>query len=818
MFVKKLVEKASMKKPGTVSGGLKAEDIDPRLVFHYGIPSGAVRFAFDSIQKILAIATKDGRIKLFGKDGTQALLEHSETVPSKFLEFMENRGILININASNHIEVWDVARKELTHTYEFEREITSYSVLQHTPYMFVGDSNGNVSVMKHSEEANQIEHMQYRIPYSPSHGNSGEISSENAVTHVLPQPLAESKRLVIVYKDGLIVLWSIQESRTVFTTGATAFQSISHEAKQVTAASWACPTGSKIAVGYNNGEIFIWSIPAASNLKSDQGTDKDLRDSVASQSAPICKLNLGYKLDKIPISKLRWLYVDGKASRLYVMGFSSAFSANLMQVLLLNEKSESRTIKVGLNPPETCIDFNIMTGFYGQGKQKNDAIMLLGKSGQIYYYDDSLVERYLLLSQSKSSPSLPKEEMVKLPFAKTRITVSFFVSDNPVMRCSSDQDYMTFTTDILQLFPFQTNPKDASVSNQSHSSGFSKAKNLYITGHDNGAIDFWDISWPLLSPIVSLTQQSEDDLSVSGVPLVSLYFDLDQRLLISGDQNGTVRIYKLKSEVFIPESGFLSLPGGSKKGGNHIIKSIKLLKVNGAALCINTGNNAKHLAVGSDQGYVSLFDMEGQTLLYQNHIASELCTGIMSLQFGNCSIQGFDKNLLMVATKDSSVLAFESETGNSLSSSVVCPKSPSRALYMQILDGYDISSLGSNIMDVLDMSKGTAETASRKQQVLLMCSERAVYVYSLSHAVQGIKKVIYKKKFHSTCCWASTFESPEAGVILLFSTGQIDIRSLPELSHLRTFSVRGLTLSVPKANSIPNHSVCSSHNGDLVVV
>lgn len=101
-------------------------------------------------------------------------------------------------------------------------------------------------------------------------------------------------------------------------------QSLYQEAKKVTSACWACPFGSKVVVGYSNGEIFIWSIPSTANteLASNQG----------SQNGPICKLNLGYKMDKIPISSLKWAYADGKASRLYVMGAINSASTNLLQV------------------------------------------------------------------------------------------------------------------------------------------------------------------------------------------------------------------------------------------------------------------------------------------------------------------------------------------------------------------------------------------------------------------------------------------------------------------------------------------------------
>lgn len=81
---------------------------------------------------------------------------------------------------------------------------------------------------------------------------------------------------------------------------------------------------------------------------------------------------------------------------------------------------------------------------------------------------------------------------------------------------------------------------------------------------------------------------------------------------------------------------------------------------------------------------VSLIDLEGSTLLYERHFASELSAGIISLQFETCSLHGFDKNVVIVATKDSSVTALETETGNLLNVNAIQPKKPSRALFMQI--------------------------------------------------------------------------------------------------------------------------------------
>lgn len=61
--------------------------------------------------------------------------------------------------------------------------------------------------------------------------------------------------------------------------------------------------------------------------------------------------------------------------------------------------------------------------------------------------------------------------------------------------------------EILPLFPSEAAAKDGAGSKSMHFRGFSKAKNLYITGHSTGAIKFWDISCPLMRPVLSITQQ-----------------------------------------------------------------------------------------------------------------------------------------------------------------------------------------------------------------------------------------------------------------------------------------------------------------------
>lgn len=126
-------------------------------------------------------------------------------------------------------------------------------------------------------------------------------------------------RVLVLFKDGVTSLWDIQESKVVYSTGRNSQISSHQEPKWAVTACWACPFGSKLVVGYSNGEIFIWAIPTLSDQRNASSNKKELH---ATPNLPLFRLNLGYKTDKVPIVSLKWVIGDGRSSRLYVNGYS----------------------------------------------------------------------------------------------------------------------------------------------------------------------------------------------------------------------------------------------------------------------------------------------------------------------------------------------------------------------------------------------------------------------------------------------------------------------------------------------------------------
>lgn len=113
----------------------------------------------------------------------------------------------------------------------------------------------------------------------------------------------------------------------------------------------------------------------------------------------------------------------------------------MKQVVLLNEHTESRMIKLGLHLPEPCSDMEIISGASEQGKHRQVYFLLVGKSGHIYVYDDCSIEKYLLQLQSRSHNTLPKEVMVKMPFVDSSITAAKFITDNPCLDFANEVKY-----------------------------------------------------------------------------------------------------------------------------------------------------------------------------------------------------------------------------------------------------------------------------------------------------------------------------------------------------------------------------------------
>ncbi|WMV33462.1 hypothetical protein MTR67_026847 [Solanum verrucosum] len=341
-------------------GSEKLTDLEATVSVHYGIPSTASILAFDPIQQLLAIGTLDGRIKVIGGSNVEGLLFSPKPLAFKNLEvcnlscvrslcvsvqFLQNQGYLVGVSNGNEIQVWDLENRRISSSLQWESNITAFSVIYDTHYMFVGDEYGYLSVLKYVEGIMEL--LPYHMPPNLI-AEAANISMPNqlAIVGLLPQPSSHGNRVLIAYENGLIVLWDITEDRAALVREfkqhqlkdeivVYASKNASEEKfcassdnqegeKEISSLCWLSSDGSILAVGYVDGDILLWNI-SVPGKKSPE----------AEASSSYVKLQLSAGDKRLPVIILRWSAKNtqnGCGGQLFVYGGDSIGSEEALTV------------------------------------------------------------------------------------------------------------------------------------------------------------------------------------------------------------------------------------------------------------------------------------------------------------------------------------------------------------------------------------------------------------------------------------------------------------------------------------------------------
>jgi len=138
--------------------------MDAQIALHYGVPYTASLLAFDPVQRLLAVGTLDGRIKIFGGDNIEGILISPKSVPYKFLQFIINQGLLVAISNENEIQVWNLEFRQLFYSSQWDVNITAFAAIEGSFLMYLGDENGLLSVLKYEVDDGKLQRMPYNVP------------------------------------------------------------------------------------------------------------------------------------------------------------------------------------------------------------------------------------------------------------------------------------------------------------------------------------------------------------------------------------------------------------------------------------------------------------------------------------------------------------------------------------------------------------------------------------------------------------------------------------------------------------------------------
>ncbi|XP_050207178.1 uncharacterized protein LOC126656614 [Mercurialis annua] len=871
-------------------GSLKSTDLDLHISVHYGIPSTASLLAFDSIQRLLAIATLDGRIKIIGGDRIEAIFISKKQLPYKNIEFIQNRGYLISISNENDIEVWNLETRCLAHCLQWESNITAFSVISGSYLMYIGDEFGLTSTLKYDADDTKLLQLPYNIPSNHLNEAAGFPTTEHQpIVGVLPQPSSSGNRVLIAYENGIIILWDVSEARVLFVGGGKDLQlkdgnvdsqsephaniqdSTSYnqlEDKEISALCWASSNGSILAVGYVDGDILFWKTSTASSISSHQNE---------SASSNVVKLQLSSGKRRLPVIVLHWSASNKSSSsscdgQLFIYGGDEIGSEEVLTVLTLEWSSRTETLRctgrADIALPGSFADMILIPSAWSTGgSHHRAALFVLTNPGQLRLYDEASLS--VLLSQQEGEKSVSALECpAVVPMADPPMTFAKFtelpvaensLNDLSVIALANEQDT------LLGPAGGRKWPLTGGVPTHLSSAKTLSIGRMYIAGYQDGSVRLWNASYPVLSPICIIEGKVEGvDAAGFCAPVSNLDFCSLTLHLAVGNEHGLVRVYNLSGSSiekclhFVTEdkNKIHNLPEGKGPQCSAIFSFL----ASPIHVLHFTKTGAK-LAVGFECGRVAVLDMSSLSILFLTDSVCSPSSSVISVTWAKYeniaslvkSPKHSETNILKnpaneviyFLTKDGVLNIVDGSTGGMISSRPWNLKKKSIAISMYVIDDHTLdssSSSGKHMETKQDATTSSGEpmdtavstginskssehhsssgvslaSGRLMDSLLLVCFEDSVRLHSAKNVIQGNKKYISKVKHASPCCWTSIIKKNDrvCGLIFLFQTGVIEIRSFPDFELMKDSSLKSILRWNFKSNM---EKMMSSDNEQMVL-
>ncbi|KAF8009710.1 hypothetical protein BT93_J0638 [Corymbia citriodora subsp. variegata] len=711
-------------------GGLKSMDLDPHVTVHYGVPSTASIMALDPIQSLLAIGTLDGRIKVIGGDNIEALFVSAKQLPFKHLEFLQNQGFLIGISTDNNIQVWDIKYRDVACTLQWESNITAFSVIQGTGYMYIGDDNGMVFVLKCDAGQREIVQLPYLIPAdSVAEAAAISVPHHQSVVGVLTQPRSLGNRLLIAYENGLIVLWDISANQVVLVRGHKDLQlkeervitlpkvarnELSEDIsdsepmdKEISSLCWLSADGSVLAVGYVDGDILLWNMSTAVSRKQHGGKE----------SNDVVKLQIASGDRRLPVIVLHWSpsrSQNGHNGQLFVYGGDEIGSEEVLTILSLNWASGIEEVKcigrVDLRLNGSYADMVLLPTSSPIGGVHTRSLIVLTNPGQLHVYDEGCFSALMSQQDTKATVSPSPYPMV-IPTVEPQMTVSHLGFVHADVAFSGDFSKIVAAAKHHLKNNVPTGhtkwPLTGGVPpSRLHLSEVNQVERIYIAGYRDGSVRMWDATCPTLS-LIYVLDLGVIDITIPGAnaAVSAIDFCSTTLSLAVGNECGLVFLYKLISSseettLHIVTETENKVQNLVQEDGPQCIAIFSLL--NSRIGTLKFGNSGTKLVVGFECGQVAVFDTSTMSVLYVTDMASDSSSPVISLvvsSFAECSklanglsesecggLRNPEEPSIFILTKNAHVAILDSSNGDIIGSQSFHPGNNHTAISLHIIE------------------------------------------------------------------------------------------------------------------------------------
>ncbi|XP_043119530.1 syntaxin-binding protein 5 isoform X5 [Puntigrus tetrazona] len=228
---------------------LQSEHFQLCKTVRHGFPYQPSSMAFDPVQKILAIGTQNGALRLFGRAGVECYCQHESGSAVIQLEFLVNEGALVSALADDSIHLWNLRQKlpAILHSLKFNRERITFCHLPfQSKWLYVGTERGNIHIVN----VESFTLSGYVIMWN----KAIELSSKThpgPVVHISDNPMDEGK-LLIGFECGIVVLWDLKSKKADYRYNYDeAIHSVAwhHEGKQ-------------FVCSHSDGTLTTWNVRA----------------------------------------------------------------------------------------------------------------------------------------------------------------------------------------------------------------------------------------------------------------------------------------------------------------------------------------------------------------------------------------------------------------------------------------------------------------------------------------------------------------------------------------------------------------------------
>ncbi|XP_037644879.1 syntaxin-binding protein 5-like isoform X9 [Sebastes umbrosus] len=192
---------------------LVSENFQLCKTVRHGFPYQPTSLAYDPVQKLLAIGTRTGGVRILGRPGVDCYCQHESGAAVLQLQFLINEGALVTACADDTLHLWNLRQRRpaVLHSLKFNRERITFCHLPfQSKWLYVGTERGNTHIVN-------IESF-VLSGYVIMWNKAIELCTKThpgPVVHLSDSPKDEGK-LLIGFESGTIIQWDLRGKKADF--------------------------------------------------------------------------------------------------------------------------------------------------------------------------------------------------------------------------------------------------------------------------------------------------------------------------------------------------------------------------------------------------------------------------------------------------------------------------------------------------------------------------------------------------------------------------------------------------------------------------